>query len=239
MKESLVSLAGKRQLPLHQFMDDETLLWIKRNKPKFRSAADIQLARRDLIERFVPNSDWFQSKKSIDSIHGVRHLLRVGINAIIVARWLPFKGRIQNLVIAAVLHDIRRKDDKDDALHGLRAARWFKSHQRLIEKRFKTELSNDDVEEIYWPIVFHELAISEVKKDIHYSQFRYNVDIIRAADALDRYRLPKMKWWINDEILGITVPERIKRRAYNTVVTSEGYFLKGKTSQQSILSRLK
>ncbi len=239
MKESLISLAEKKQLPLHQFMDDETLLWIKRNKPRFKTKTNICLPKRDLIQRFVPNSDWFQNKKNIDSIHGLRHLLRVGINAIIVARWLLFKGKTQNLIITAVLHDIRRKDDKGDALHGLRAAKWFKSNQRLIKKELKIELSNNDIEEIYWSIVFHELPISEVKKDIHYSHFQYNIDITRIADALDRYRLPKMKWWINDEILGVKVPERIKRSAYNTVITSEEHFLKGKTSQQSVFICIK
>jgi hypothetical protein len=239
MKESLISLAEKKQLPLHQFMDNETLLWIKKNKPSFKIKTNVILPKRDLIKRFIPDNGWFQNKKSLDSIHGIRHLLRVGINAVTVARWFSFKGKIQNLIIAAVLHDIRCRDDKGDVLHGLRAAKWFRGHRRLINKKFKIELSKNDIEEIYWSIVFHELPISEVKKDTHYSRFQHNVDIMRIADALDRYRLPKMKWWINDEILGVTVPERIKRGAYNTIIMSEERFLKGRTSQWSVLSCIK
>jgi hypothetical protein len=47
------------------------------------------------------------------------------------------------------------------------------------------------------------------------------VDIVKTADALDRYRLPKLKWWINDSYLRCLPPDWIKRTAYDLVVASE------------------
>jgi hypothetical protein len=238
MTESLVSLAEKKTLPLFQRMDKETLEWIKLNKPPCKSKSNKGLPQRSFIERFVPSADWFLERKHIDSIHGMRHVLRVGIQIVLASRELPFEGSVEHLVVAGVLHDIRRENDKADPLHGKRAARWFATNRKSVEKRFGLRFTDRDAEKIYWSILFHELPRSDLKKDKHYAHYRENIDILRVADALDRYRLPKRKWWIDDEILGIATPDRMKQRACDMVIRSEEYFLKGNTSRESVLHLL-
>lgn len=237
-KENLVELAEKKKLPLHQFIDAETVRWIERNRPEFGKTEKLKLPNRETIEHFIPINSWFLKAKEIDSIHGLRHVLRVAVNAFLITREFSYGGKMANLIIAAVLHDIRRKNDKDDPKHGLRAADWFRKNSTLVEKKIKLKFNPRDLEEIYWSILFHELPRSDFKKNKNYYKFRKSVDVIRIADALDRYRLPKIKWWFNEEILGLTISASFKKNAFNLVIKSERSFLKNKNSQESILNLL-
>ncbi|OHA06805.1 MAG: hypothetical protein A2934_03840 [Candidatus Sungbacteria bacterium RIFCSPLOWO2_01_FULL_47_10] len=238
MKNSLVSLAKKKRLPDVQRMDKETLEWIRANEPIFKTAKKIILPPRFFMEQFVPPADWFLKKRHTDSIHGVRHLLRVGINIVIAARIFSFKENIETLLVAGILHDVRRENDKADPSHGLRAARWFRQNRTIVGRRCRLRFTRSDVEKIYWSIVFHELPRSEIIKDRRYLEYKQYIDIVRMADALDRYRLPKLKWWINDEILGMNTPDVAKKTAYDLVIRSEEFFLRGNTSKESVLNIL-
>ena len=62
--------------------------------------------------------------------------------------------------------------------------------------------------------------------------------MLRIADALDRYRLPKTKWWISNNVLKYSVPTRFKKIAFEFMVKSEQNFLDGKSSKESVLSML-
>ena len=48
-------------------------------------------------------------------------------------------------------------------------------------------------------------------KEQNYSKFKGSVDIIRMADALDRFRLPKNQVVAKREILGLTVSADLKK----------------------------
>jgi len=65
------------------------------------------------------------------------------------------------------------------------------------------------------------------------------VDVLKTADALDRYRLPKLKWWINDEHLRLRPSLSLKQIAFTVVATSEGNFLKQSDSHASVRSATK
>lgn len=238
-KESLFKLAEKKELPHYQFIDTGTIAWIKRNKPKFKKTKKIKLPDRETLKRFIPLKNWFLTFRGIDSIHGMRHSLRVAINTILIANSFLYRRKLENLIIAAVLHDIRRKNDKGDPFHGLRAADWFKKNAILVGKKFKIEFQDNDMEEIYWSIFFHGLHNTNFKNNKNYSKFRKSIDIIRTADALDRYRLPKIKWWFNEELLGLRIATIFKKTALELVIKSEQNFLKGKNSSESILNILK
>ena len=80
----------------------------------------------EILKHYIPNNIWFLESKEINSIHGLRHILRVAINAYLIAIKLRHGGKISNLIIASVLHDIRRRNDKGDSEHGLRSMPWFK-----------------------------------------------------------------------------------------------------------------
>jgi hypothetical protein len=127
---SLVTLAEKKMLPEHQYMDGETVRWIAANNP-FADEGDalqpsVSVEDVELLKKFRPLKEWFLVPELANSIHGLRHLLRVGFDSLLLARHagLGSKSRI-DLLTAAVLHDIRRQRDGGDDSHGERAARWF------------------------------------------------------------------------------------------------------------------
>jgi hypothetical protein len=124
-------------------------------------------------------------------------------------------------------------------MHGLRAANWMKKNVAEIEKKFSVSFIAKDIEEIYWSIAFHDISGDEILNNKNYLKFKESIKIIKAADALDRYRLPKLKWWINDKKLGVKVDNSVKKLAYNFIVQSEQKFLSGKDSIESILMNLK
>jgi len=115
---SLVLLAKQDKLPDFQFMDDETLRWIKLNKPKFQAVFRknlLPLIINDVLQ-FMPCISFFSRKKAADSIHGMRHIMRVIANVSYIARENKIIGRsvAVNALIAASLHDLRRLNDKGD-----------------------------------------------------------------------------------------------------------------------------
>lgn len=233
----LFRLAETGKLPPHQFMDWETLYWIIENAPRF-SRKKTKFPSREFLESFLPSHGWFLKRNGLDSLHGMRHLLRVAVNATLVARERSYRGDIRNLTIASVLHDVRRKDDKGDPAHGKRAAEWFRKNRILIEKRFRVRLDKKSADAIYWAIYFHELPIDEFSQKETYRHFKEEIDIVRAADALDRYRLPKTKWWINDKKLKMRIPLYLKNAAFGMTVRSEESFLNGAGSEESVLNFL-
>ena len=120
-KDSLFELAEREKLPLFQFIDAKTVRWIKINEPKFGNVRSLKLPKMEILKHYIPNNIWFLESKEINSIHGLRHILRVAINAYLIAIKLRHGGKISNLIIASVLHDIRRRNDKGDSEHGLRS----------------------------------------------------------------------------------------------------------------------
>lgn len=240
MSRSLVTLASIDELPPIQYMDQETINWIENNKPKFRNKKILSLVgSKKIIERYIPKKQWFFKKEHWDSIHGIRHLLRVAVWTLLYAREIKYSGNLKVVLIASVLHDVRRQNDKGDALHGLRSAKWFKKNEKEISKYFSVKLNKFDIEEIYWLMIAHELSWPAVKSNPFYKKYKNSTEIIRTADALDRYRLPKLKWWINEKKLNLKVSNSLKNTAYNLVVLSEYQYLKTRKSIESITKQLK
>jgi len=194
---------------------------------------------KKILNCFIPDKKWFFDKKQFDSIHGCRHLLRVALWAMLFRKSKRSLVKVEIIIIAAVLHDIRRHNDRGDMGHGLRSARWVKKNFSIISKKFNIKFNADDIEEIYWLIYFHELPLDLIKLDKNYIKFKESVDIIRMADAIDRYRLPKLKWWIDQKKLGIRISDSIKCTAFNFIILSEEYFLKTGLSVDSIIKNIK
>ena len=91
---SLIELIKRREYPLHQYMDIETVNWIKENKPLFNISTpqnfNLKLKKDDFIlelKKYIPDPNWFLVFKKKDSIHGMRHILRVIFHSIYLV-WL-------------------------------------------------------------------------------------------------------------------------------------------------------
>jgi len=237
---SLISLAQKGLLPKIQHMDNETLKWIESNRPDFAKTKQIfspQILNQ--VKKYFPAKQWFLEKSCIGSIHGLRHILRVVANAsnLIIGKKINFPLS-RNLLVASSLHDLRRKNDKGDKGHADRARKQFLLNAIEISKYYNIIFSNKDKEEISNAIYFHEIPYSQIRTDERYLKHKMIIDLLKTADALDRYRLPKLKWWINDDFLRL-IPDKFQKQfAFNLVINSEKKYLFNGNSTESVLNSL-
>jgi len=237
---SLVDFAQEGTLPKIQLMDIETLKWIEKNRPNFAKVNPPFTSKiLEQVKKYLPPKQWFLEKDCVDSIHGIRHILRVIANA----SNLIFNRKTdlvlaRNLLISSSLHDLRRKDDKGDEGHAVRARDWFIENSDEICRYFGLTLLMKDIDEIANAIYFHEISYGQILSDNEYLKHKEIIDLLKTADALDRYRLPKLKWWINDDFVIVIPDESEKSFAYNLVVNSEENYLSINDSVKSVLNSL-
>ncbi len=223
-------------------MDLNTLLWIEDNKPYLASphisGIDLKYVNKYLLTN-IPQKKWFLSQSEINTVHGLRHTIRVMIYAIILGkqkRLLP--PEIRNVTIAAAIHDLRRINDKKDYGHSDRAYQWFLNNKDKIYKKRLSNISPRDSESIGSAIFFHDEDYKHIKKNSRYLRSSKIVDILKTADALDRYRLPKVKWWINDRRLSLKPSDSIKNFAFKLIIASEHRFLLSGNNIKSVVEAL-
>ncbi|MDD5625677.1 MAG: hypothetical protein PHG83_00740 [Patescibacteria group bacterium] len=234
LKIPLYILAQDNKLPKHQFMDNQTLKWMIKNKPKFNGGRKIKIDPLIIIkylQRYSPQEKWFKDKILISSIHGQRHILRCIALAGILYNANLISGNINELCIVASLHDIRRKTDKEDNNHAKKAAIWVKKNNNLISEYFGYDISGRALENISTTILYHDKI--KYLKTLN-SSLSELIDNFKMIDALDRYRQPKIKWWLNEDYLKIKPDCFIKRIAFELVVRSEKYALIGFNNKKSV-----
>ncbi|MFH1455157.1 MAG: hypothetical protein ABIF22_02460 [bacterium] len=240
--KSLISLAEENKLPVHQYMDMETLNWIIslnpfKNKSSLASLFPVESV--DLLYKFLPQKKWFLVKDEISTIHGIRHLLRVVVYMIILSPTKELSTqKIINRIIAAGLHDIRRLNDKSDPDHGKRSAEWFLENYKKISEQFGCNLTEYDKDDIYYSIYFHDVEYGVFEKTPEYYKHKPSIDILKTSDALDRYRLPKKKWWFDKKLVKFPVTENIMKFAYEFIINTEMYYLKNLCDTSSVINLL-
>jgi hypothetical protein len=212
---SLWSLAQERLQPDIQNMDQATLDKIKEHKPEYQ-VSDVNyyltVEEVSLIKNLSPKPDWYINPEIISSIHGIAHTLRVMVYAVLLTRDLINDSDREALLIACSVHDTQRMNDRGDEGHEDRVISWLSEHfaQHPLLNQALMILRDTD-------------ALSKY---------------LRAADALDRFRLPKVKWWIDDSYLEIKPTAEMKEFSFNLVVSSEQYRLNGAGDVESIFSCL-
>jgi len=212
---NLWSLAQERLQPDIQNMDQVTLDKIKENKPEYQiSETDYYLTTEEvsLIQDLSPKPDWYINPEIVSSIHGIAHTVRVMVYAVLLTRNLTNDSDREALLIACSVHDTQRMNDKGDEGHEDRAITWLSEHFA------QHPLLNQIV-----------LILRDASPLSKY---------LRAADALDRFRLPKVKWWIDDSYLEIKPEAKMKEFSFNLVVASEQLRLSGTGDIESIFSCL-
>jgi hypothetical protein len=228
---SLHKLAEEGNLPLHQNIDPETLEWIKKNKPDDLTNADYSEVANSIdvskLTQLTPSNIWFTSENKINSLHGIRHLMRVAIYVYYLSKSIENAVKRNSLLLASLLHDIRRETDKTDEGHAKRGADWYQNKQDEIH----TSLNIKEIDE---NIVIELIEQHEEMSDKNSSL----LNILKTADALDRYVQPKMKWWINDEYLKLKPTIELKAFAFDLVTRSEEKYLNGIDSVSAVLDSL-
>lgn len=236
IKMSLIELAKQDELPEHQFMDEPTLEWAKQNGQELLNyEVDFPpevFAELKKFDRYVPSPRWFEGGKVMKGIHGLRHIMRVCVNSRLLLSELGKES--DNLLIAASLHDVRRVLDREDPRHGVRAANWFEENVERVEGHYEVDLSGEDVKEIYHAIRFHAFDYQEFADFEEYEDNKTIIDLLKTADSLDRFRLPKLKWWINNDYLKIKPSREIIAFGFKSFFYSERFALSGVEDIKSI-----
>lgn len=111
-------------------------------------------------------------------------------------------------------------NDKNDPEHGFTAAEWFLKNRKLFD------VSSRDAKEIYYAVRYHNIPEKYIPKEIDL-KYKRSINLLKCADALDRFRLPKVKWWLNEDYLKIKPPEQLINFAKYLIIETEKYCLKG------------
>jgi len=241
--DSLVALAERKQLPFHQFMDAATVDWIAAHRlqvPIHDERLDPALGEhaRWLLSMTALPASWFAEPQVADSIHGLRHGMRTAAYAALLAEQAGLEEHLSSaLVIAAAIHDCQRLHDKDDTGHGARAAAWLDAHAGLVADHFRVSAGITDK---FWQaaiaVRLHDIPYQTFApvNEAEYVQAKLASDLLKAADALDRYRLPKLKWWPNPSHLRIALPAHLQSFAYELVLETERAHLDGLSSAAAV-----
>ena len=240
----LYVLAYKKNLPTHQYMDTDTLHWInitsENHVPNTGQSYPLLLKDEeiDLLTKFFPEKKDFLSPEQSGTIHGIAHISRVVLYTMLICKLLTIKENDQKLYLTiAKNHDIRRIDDKADNGHGIRAWEWF-SKKTPKETANYNSFSKGELDSLKKAIIFHEVDYSDIKETLT-PENSLALDIIKAADALDRYRLPKEKWWPNVKYIKLQKAHTLLPLCRKITLESEDLILSGIDAKSAIISVLR
>ena len=137
--------------------------------------------------------------------------MRVIIFTHLICQTKRIKSPLSYLIAAAV-HDIKREDDTSDKYHGLNAANWFLK----TDFRIKRALNKNEIQNIYWAIRNHNLASNDA------NDTKNNIlKVLKCADALDRYRLPRRQFWMKRKLLPLKISSWLILFAKNFIIDTE------------------
>ncbi|UWM52283.1 hypothetical protein N0X72_26530 [Streptomyces carpaticus] len=215
-------------------MDAGTLEHIVRNRPLFTVPSPRLPTRATML---LPRTSWFINGEQANSLHGVLHSARVSLLASILADEHGLdRDHSLALCVGAAVHDCRRHNDRDDPGHGQRAATWLATNTETVTTALRLRLPPEPLGRAVLAVSLHDIpheAFTPEQADA-YRQAPHLVDLLKAADALDRYRLPLTRWWPDAARLRITVPPWLHPLAFDLVVESEGARLDGADHHQSL-----
>ncbi|WP_101258707.1 HD domain-containing protein [Streptomyces barkulensis] len=243
--DSLVELAARKRLPRHQYTDHTTVEWIKANRPDHLPDVPpprLRPAPQRLLTRTAIPGAWLAEPRLLNSLHGVRHAMRTAALAALLAEITGLdEDDTATLILAASVHDCRRLHDKDDPGHGPRAATWLVENAEAVWDHFHLCTTPQAVERAAIAVRLHERPYVAFTTDdrTDHARAEHVSDLLKAADALDRYRLPKLSWW--PDAAHIRVPaafDALRATAFDLVVHSEAAHLTGAGSADAVLEAL-
>jgi len=223
--------------PIHQFHDEISLDWIIKNKPKIFKKnyilKDEFIRKIDKIKPWeILSDDWFVNNLIRDGIHGFRHVCRVAIYSVSLVlnnyKNTP-KEEIDSLIFSGLLHDCRRENDSTDLGHGKKSAIWLSKNQDLLPEYLLKFFPA-----IRFSIYVHNDSYKNIRTLKNYQKFKKFVDVLKTADALDRYRFPRSDWWISPNFISLKPTIEEMAFAFDFVLISEKLFLETKNNLTSI-----
>ncbi|MBB5939464.1 hypothetical protein [Streptomyces zagrosensis] len=236
---SLIELAAHGQLPLHQYVDHTTVAWIVENQPALppTSPRALRPSSQHLIKRTEIPTAWMLDTRLYTSIHGVRHAMRTAALAAVLAEANGLDDvDTATAILAAATHDCQRRHDKGDQGHGDRAAIWLAANADTVWGHFGITATPRRVVQAASAVRLHDVPYTAFTADDRsdYSRAEHIVDVVKAADALDRYRLPKLTWWPDVRHVRQPALDEFRSLAFDLVVISEKAQLAGARSPEAV-----
>ncbi|MFH0243071.1 hypothetical protein ACGRHY_11670 [Streptomyces sp. HK10] len=229
---SLIDLAARGQLPLHQHMDHATVEWISSHRPDLPPTPQPALRpqSKELLTRGGLPTRWWADPRLYTSLHGVRHAMRTAALAAVLAEANGLDDAdTATAVVAAALHDCQRRHDKNDRGHGARAAVWLAANADTVWDHFGLTATPRRIVQAATAVRLHDVPYEAFTADDRADHARVEriTDVVKAADALDRYRLPKLKWWPNAAYVREPAFDQLRGLAFDLVLVSERAYLAG------------
>ncbi|MFJ9440816.1 hypothetical protein ACIRRH_02965 [Kitasatospora sp. NPDC101235] len=214
-------LAETGRLPDHQYMDRTTLAWIAGNRPT-GVGVRATIPHRPLL--LVPEGSWFARRETADSVHGIRHGARVAILVQLLAH----------------IHGI----DPDRRPSPLRrpattAGATTTAMTRATDSAPSSALPPCPRRSRSSPSTTSPTTPSRTAGASAYRRHQDAADLLKAADALDRYRLPLTRWWPDPSRVRLSVPAWLHPLAHDLVVHSEQARLHGAPDTQALKHALR
>ncbi|MFH9663609.1 hypothetical protein ACH4NF_35650 [Streptomyces sp. NPDC017248] len=236
---SLIDLAARGQLPLHQHMDHATIAWISNNRPALppTPALVLRAQSKELLAHGGLPTRWWADPRLYTSLHGVRHAMRTAALTAVLAEANGLDdGDTTTAILAAVLHDCQRRHDQDDRGHGARAAIWLAANADTVWGHFGLTASPRRIVQAATAVRLHDVPYEAFTTDDRSDHARAEriTDVIKAADALDRYRLPKLKWWPDARYVREPAFDRLRALAFDLVLVSERAYLAGASGTAAV-----
>ncbi|MFE2496871.1 hypothetical protein [Streptomyces scopuliridis] len=240
---SLIDLAARGQLPLHQHMDRAAIEWISDNRPDLPQGPQPPLRplSQGLLTRGGLPTLWLADPRLYMSIHGVRHSMRTAALAAVLAETHHLDDAdTATAVVAASVHDCRRRHDKGDRGHGARAAIWLAANADTIWGHFGLTTTPRRIVQAATAVRLHDVPYDAFTTDDRTDHARAEriSDVVKAADALDRYRLPKLTWWPNARYVREPAFDEFRSLAFDLVLISEKAHLAGINGPEAVLYAL-
>lgn len=155
------------------------------------------------------------------------------INSFFITKELNISN-INEYIISASVHDLRRINDKEDKGHGKRASDWFIENESIF-LNFLSNANTSQFNNIVESVAFHDIDYESIPKHI-YESHMLAIDIIKAADALDRYIQPKEKWWPNTNYIKIKESHKLLSICRKITLDSERLILQGMHPEEAIFT---
>lgn len=236
---SLIDLAARGRLPLHQHMDQATIAWIGDNRPDLPQAPQPALRplSRELLLRGGLPTRWWTDPRLYTSLHGVRHAMRTAALAAVLAETSGLDAAdTTTAIIAAAVHDCQRHNDKDDRGHGDRAAIWLAANADTVWAHFDLTATPKRIIQAATAVRLHDVPYEAFSTDDRTDHARAEriTDVVKAADALDRYRLPKLKWWPDARYVREPAFDQARGLAFDLVLVSERAYLAGANGTEAV-----
>jgi hypothetical protein len=136
------------------------------------------------LDRYIPARQWFdrQEQHAFAGTHGIGHITRVLVWTARIAESVADPLRLDELLWAAGLHDIKRWDDGRDREHGQRAAEWVLREFPAAQPDDAGRLDLDLIASLCrYHVVNDELIPSD--------QWSIELKILKDADGLERVRI--------------------------------------------------